>query len=224
MVELSMSQQSCDAAPHAAIEQLFSEIGRLLSCDPVVAAPFLAMIPQAPLQFQAADGAASLPVLRFWPAGLEKAVQERPSLLPLVTALRALDPFLRWRQNPNYRQNPPDPAFLGNYGYAEICGSYGLVAAGIRCGILLLGPGTCYPPHRHPAEEIYIPLTSGAWQCGTAEIDAADWRERSPGTVIHHPPQVPHATRGGDAPLAALYLWRGDLATEAQLDAAKNPG
>jgi len=28
---------------------------------------------------------------------------------------------------------------------------------------------------------------------------------------------VRHATRAGDAPLLAVYLWRGDLATHARL-------
>lgn len=220
MSNLSMSQQHCDASLDTALEQLFSEVARLLSGDPSVARPFLAALPQAPFRHQAADGAESLPILRFWPACLEAAAPE-PGMAALAGAFRALHPALRWRQNPNYRQSPPDPAFLDNYGYAEICGSYGLVAAGIRCGVLLLGPGTCYPSHRHPAEEIYIPLNRGAWQRGETEIASGRWTERAPGAIIHHPPEVPHATRGLDRPLAALYLWRGDLATEAKLDSVK---
>jgi hypothetical protein len=35
--------------------------------------------------------------------------------------------------------------------------------------------------------------------------------------VIHHPPNLVHATRTHDIPLAALYLWAGDLATYARL-------
>jgi|GEM_PF-1499574 len=220
MSNLSMSQQHCDASLDTALEQLFSEIAHLLSGDPLVARPFLPALPQAPFRHQAADGAESLPILRFWPACLDAAAAET-GMGALVAAFRTLHPALRWRQNPNYRQSPPDPAFLDNYGYAEICGSYGLVAADIRCGALLLGPGTCYPSHRHPAEEIYIPLNQGAWQRGEVEIAGGRWTERAPGTVIHHPPQVPHATRGLDQPLAALYLWRGDLATEAKLDPAE---
>lgn len=215
-----MSQQERDIAQRDALQQLFSEVARLLSVDPV-AAPFLAAWPRIPYRHQPADGAESLPVLRFWPACLEAATRELSGLAPLVEAFRALHPVLRWRQNPNYRQSPPDPAFLDNYGYAEICGSYGLIAADIRFGVLLLGPETCYPSHRHPAEEIYIPLNPGAWQRGEEEIASGSWTERSPGTIIHHPPQVPHATRGLDRPLAALYLWRGDLATEAKLDTAR---
>ncbi|HVI86799.1 MAG TPA: dimethylsulfonioproprionate lyase family protein [Dongiaceae bacterium] len=222
MSNLSMSQQYRDAGWDTALAQLFGEISHLLSNDASIAQPFQAALPCAPFRHQAADGSESLPILRFWPACLDAAAQE-PGLTALVEAFRALHPALRWRQNPNYRQSPPDPAFLDNYGYAEICGSYGLVAADIRCGVLLLGPDTCYPPHRHPAEEIYIPLNRGAWQRGETEIAGQQWIARAPGTVIHHPPQVPHATRGLDRPLAALYLWRGDLATEAKLDSAKNP-
>jgi hypothetical protein len=193
------------------------EVTRLLSSAPEIARAFLAALPQAPFRYQQPDGAENLPILRFWPGCLQSAAA-KPGLVALVEAFRALHPVLRWRQNPNYRQSPPDPDFLNNYGYAEICGSYGLIEAHIRFGVLLLGPDTCYPPHRHPAEEIYIPLNQGAWQRGDAEIARGHWVERVPGSIIHHPPEVPHATRGLEQPLAALYLWRGDLATEAKLD------
>jgi hypothetical protein len=37
--------------------------------------------------------------------------------------------------------------------------------------------------------------------------------------VIHHPSGVPHATRAGDTPLLAVYVWRGELGTHARLRA-----
>ncbi|HVJ41355.1 MAG TPA: dimethylsulfonioproprionate lyase family protein [Dongiaceae bacterium] len=200
------------------LQHLFGEIAELLSPDLSVGGPFLAAFPARPFRHQAAAGEDSLPMLRFWPACLRDMESAGSHLVSLGPLLRRLSPAFRWRQNPNYRQSPPDPAFLDNYGYAEICGEYGLIEAEIRCGILILGPATCYPPHRHPAEEIYIPLTLGAWQRGEAEVDRQQWIERLPGSVIHHPPEVPHATRALDRPLAALYLWRGDLKTEARLD------
>jgi hypothetical protein len=40
---------------------------------------------------------------------------------------------------------------------------------------------------------------------------------RPPGAVIYHPPNLVHATRTGAQPLAALYLWTGDLATYARI-------
>jgi hypothetical protein len=220
MSEPHCAQPSSGPAPDALLARLFGEIGRLLGGEATFARPFLAALPQEPLRRQPGDGEAFLPVLRDWSDCLARAPKERPVLTPVAEVLAALSPFLRWRQNPNYRVSPPDPGFLDGYGYSEIAGPYGLVEAGIRCGVLLLGPHIFYPAHRHPAEEIYMPLTAGAWQRGQGEIAAGRWIERSAGAVIHHPSEVPHAMRAGERALAALYLWRGDLATEAQLDAA----
>jgi hypothetical protein len=207
-------------APDTLLARLFVEIGRLLGGEAEFAQPFLAALPREPLHRQPGHGEAFLPVLRGWSDCLARVPKEAPALAPVAEILVALSPLLRWRQNPNYRVNPPDPGFLDDYGYTEIAGPHGLVEAGIRCGVLLLGPHVFYPAHRHPAEEIYIPLTAGAWQWGEAEIAAGVWAERPAGAFIHHPPEVPHAMRAGKRALAALYVWRGDLATEATLDMA----
>jgi len=89
------------------------------------------------------------------------------------------------------------------------------------CGVLLLGPHVTYPPHRHEADEIYVPLAgTAAWKHGNE-----GWRERLPGSVIHHAPYVPHAMQTGQEPLLALYLWRSeDLAQQSRLDPAPGPG
>lgn len=136
----------------------------------------------------------------------------------LGEAARRLGADACWTQNPNYRRRPPDPGFLENYGYFVVAGPADgppafVETPGLAMGFLLLGPGAHYPAHRHPAEEIYIPLTGeGEWRKGDAP-----WRREVAGAVIHHPPGIPHATRAGAAPLLALYLWRGALATHARL-------
>lgn len=218
MSELSMTQPETKSSNDIALQQLFVALRELLSSAPTMAAPFVSGLPQPPFSHQTPTGDADLPICRFWPHCLDEGGAADPAVARFATALRQLTPSLRWRQNPNYRQAPPSDDFLANYGYVEICGSYGLIAAEIRFGVLVLGPGTCYPPHRHPAEEIYIPLGRGSWQRGEADVTADRWVEQPAGKVIHHPPFVPHATRGLDHALAAIYLWRGDLATEAKLD------
>jgi hypothetical protein len=62
---------------------------------------------------------------------------------------------------------------------------------------------------------MYLPLSgTAAWQQGDAV-----WRDRAPGTLIHHAGDEPHAMRTGASPLLALYLWRSDnLAQKARLD------
>jgi hypothetical protein len=131
----------------------------------------------------------------------------------VVAALCRAAPSLAWRQT--YSLKDLDAGFLDNYGWTEIFGGQGpLIGEGIACGFLLLGPSTHYPRHHHEAEEIYLPLHgTAAWQQGDAP-----WRERSPGTLIHHASDEPHAMRTGPTPLLALYLWRSaDLNQKARL-------
>ena len=79
--------------------------------------------------------------------------------------------------------------------------------------MLLLGPGTHYPLHRHPAIELYVTLSGdGQWW-----RDAGPWRSEPPDRVIHHPSLVPHAMRAGTRPLLAAYVWQGDLGQHARL-------
>jgi hypothetical protein len=177
-------------------------------------APFLADWPA--VMASRAVAPCTLPVLRWLP-GL---AEHRGAVgSDVVAALHRAAPSLAWRQT--YTLNDLDAAFLDNYGWSEILGTTGpLAGARIACGFLLLGPSTHYPRHRHEAEEIYLPLCgTAAWQQGDAV-----WRERAPGTVIHHAGYEPHAMRTGVEPLLALYLWRSkDLAQKARLDGQEAP-
>lgn len=159
-------------------------------------------------------GGDRLPVGRHWEAALALGTGHARDL---AHALRPLRESLGWTQTAGYVRRPPAPSFLKSYGYAVIAGpphgSPGLVVSpDLALGVLLLGPDTHYPLHRHPAAEIYCPIGGDAeWWMGEGP-----WRRESAGAVIYHAPHVPHATRTGPAPLLAIYLWRGDLATEAR--------
>lgn len=137
---------------------------------------------------------------------------------PLTTLSAAIDraaPVFRWRQNPNYTAANIGTAFMAGYGYVEFAGPEEALfrAEHIRVGLLLLGAGLHYPPHAHPAEETYHPLTAGGlWRRG----DEA-WRSVPAGHAIHHASMVAHETKATDRTLLALYCWRGDTATEARL-------
>jgi hypothetical protein len=131
-----------------------------------------------------------------------------------VNSLCAAAGSLAWQQT--YSVADVGEWFLQNYGWAELLTPGAATGvAQISCGVLVLGPNTFYPAHRHEAEEIYLPLAGTAeWQQG----DAA-WRRRSPGTLIHHSSEEPHAMRTGEHPLLAMYLWRSvDLSQDARLD------
>ena len=99
-----------------------------------------------------------------------------------------------WRQNPNYSTASMGGAFMAGYGYVEFAGPKDALfhAPDIRVGLLLLGPRLHYPPHAHPAEEVYHPLTEGGlWRRGEEE-----WRTVPAGRAIHHPPMVVHEGLG----------------------------
>ena len=80
-------------------------------------------------------------------------------------------------------------------------------------GVLLLAPDNVYPHHRHPADEVYLPLTVAQWSSGQDEPFTA----LEPGRPLHHEPLQPHAVRTADERLLALYLWTGDTTTPARL-------
>lgn len=158
----------------------------------------------------------ALPVCRHLPAALAAAGGTPAE--PLAAALAELAAAAYWAQNPNYRQRPPSGEFLDGYGYFVLAGPADgppsfIECPELACGLLLLGPGTLYPAHRHPAVELYVPLTDeGEWQSGDEP-----WRRQPAGTLIHHESGVPHAMRAGGTPLLAAYLWRGELATHARI-------
>jgi hypothetical protein len=123
--------------------------------------------------------------------------------------------LFRWRQNPNYSTANMGAAFMAGYGYVELAGPKDALfhARDVRVGLLLLAPHVHYPLHAHPAEEIYHPLTDGGlWRRGREA-----WQTVPAGRAIHHLPMVAHETKAVDSTLLALYCWRGNTVTEAQL-------
>jgi len=181
-------------------------------------APFLADWPTARDSRRSASSVgvragapAALPVLRWLP---RIGAGAHPFASALVSALCRAAPRLAWKQS--YTADDLGTTFMHNYGWTEILGPRGGETRGnIACGLLLLGPHTYYPPHRHEAEEIYVPLSGTAeWQQGDAI-----WRAYAPGTLIHHRSEEPHAMRTGEEPLLALYLWRSaHVLQQARLD------
>ena len=153
----------------------------------------------------------SIPVLRWLQPMQAQAEKFSASFVEgLVTGAS----LLSWRRG--YKESDVGAEFLDNYGWTEFVGLTGaLPSERLACGVLLLGPHQTYPPHRHEADEIYVPVVgTAAWKDGTAP-----WRDRPPGAVIHHARYEPHAMRTGASPMLALYLWRSDnLAQHAILD------
>ncbi len=135
---------------------------------------------------------------------------------PLARALAALLPTIHITRSTSYLANPPSSDFGENYGYGIICGPDGgpptlIQDPDIAFGLMFLGPKTHYPLHHHPADELYYTVTGPSfWRAGEA-----DWTRRDIDEIIHHPPWLPHATLSAERPLVLLYIWEGDLETDA---------
>lgn len=154
---------------------------------------------------------ALVPAVRWLPRLQDAAPRFSASF---VAALAVAAPALEWRRS--YSAEAVGAEFFRNYGWTELAGLSGPVPSEhLACGVLVLGPGLTYPPHRHEAEEIYVPLSGAAeWRQGRGA-----WRVRPPGSVIHHSSNEPHAMRTGRDALLALYLWRSEnLAQKSRLD------
>lgn len=135
---------------------------------------------------------------------------------PLARALVELLPAIHITRSASYLANPPSSDFGANYGYGIICGPDGgpptlIQDAEVAFGLMFLGPRTHYPLHHHPADELYYTVTGPSfWRAGNA-----DWVRRGIDEIIHHPSWLPHATLSAERPLVLLYIWEGDLNTDA---------
>ena len=163
----------------------------------------------------AAAIAHKLPVQRYWRRSLAAAIGG--STAELAATIEDIYPALTWIQSPDYVRDPPSADFINNYGYAVVVGpSSGqpalIVNHNLAAGVLMLGPQTCYALHHHPATEIYFVVSGRARWCR----GAGPWEFKQAGALIHHASGLPHGTWTADEPLLAIYLWKGDLDTDAQ--------
>ncbi len=76
----------------------------------------------------------------------------------------------------------------------------------MRLGLTLIGPGTHYPVHAHPAVELYY-VIAGTARWITPSTDAL----QPPGAYILHRASEPHAMETQAEPLLSLYAWSGEI-------------
>lgn len=120
-------------------------------------------------------------------------------------ALAPLAARLPWRYS--YAPRPDAPGLASRMGWAELVGPAAPVHSDlVGFGLTLISGQTYYPPHSHPAVELYRVLA------GTSEWTLEGRTSlRQAGDFILHPAHAIHAMRALDAPLLALYSWSGDI-------------
>ncbi len=139
----------------------------------------------------------------LWPA-LETARAGAAPVAKVTDAFAELEPSLTWAQR---RGAESDPEFAAGHSNATISGPTGIEKRGdVWIGVSLMAPGTRYPDHQHPPEEVYLVLSPGEWRRG-----GGAWFEPGVGGIVYNPPNIVHAMRSKAAPLLALWcLWLGD--------------
>ncbi len=148
----------------------------------------------------------SHPVTAHLPEVLARAEQSVPEL---AAALRPIASALPWRYG--YAPRADAPGLESAMAWAELIGPLAPIVSTKLCfGLTLIGPHSFYPPHRHPAVELYrIVVGEPLWTVATTTS------AQSPGALIFHDRDVVHAMRTGAAPLLAIYSWTGDLNTSS---------
>jgi hypothetical protein len=122
----------------------------------------------------------------------------------LLAAVRGVAFHLPWRYS--YAKRIDALGLEDNMAFAEIIGPDApYVSERVCLGLTLIGPNTFYPPHRHPAIELYYVVAGEAtWTANGAS------RRNSSSAFILHRSQVVHAMQTHQEPLLAVYTWSGE--------------
>nr|WP_294527933.1 dimethylsulfonioproprionate lyase family protein [uncultured Rhodopila sp.] len=168
--------------------------------DPLIARAETAEPPAAPTHH---------PVIRHLGAALEGFRD--------LDALAESGPLLPWRHG--YQPDPSRPGLEDRLARVELIGPEApLRYPGLCLGFVLIAPHTVYPPHAHPAAELYHIISGRAlWSVGetAAPRRAADF--------VLHPSGIPHATATADEPLLTIYTWTGDVLSPSRFLPERSP-
>eukprot|EP00746_Dinoflagellata_sp_MGD_P034638 gnl/MRDRNA2_/MRDRNA2_18272_c0_seq1.p1 gnl/MRDRNA2_/MRDRNA2_18272_c0~~gnl/MRDRNA2_/MRDRNA2_18272_c0_seq1.p1 ORF type:complete len:156 (+),score=13.81 gnl/MRDRNA2_/MRDRNA2_18272_c0_seq1:42-509(+) len=128
--------------------------------------------------------------------------------------------MLQWGQLPRYIDNPPPRScLLQTYANAWIVGPPGSNVQpidsedDILVGVFLLGPDTFYPPHFHPAPEVFSILDGSAtWFKGEWPLSGSPltsmWQKHVAGETVPIISNQHHSMlTAADETMLALWAW-----------------
>lgn len=142
------------------------------------------------------------PVCKYLTKTLKDGMEEW--YLPILPAIGHLRKNLKWEYGYSHL-----PGNLGEkFAYTEILGPNGpFVCEELTLGLVILGPSTEYPRHKHPGiEESYICLS------GNVALD--DTGVFSTNSIIYMPPgKVHRLSTEIDVPCLLAYAWIADPKT-----------
>ncbi len=137
----------------------------------------------------------------------------RPSHPALAQAIGAACGELEWI---SYRLYDPDQigaAFIAGHAYAELIGPGAAVdAPELALGVFIIAPHILYRDHRHPAPELYAPLTGPhGWRFGVDQ----PLMVKPAHQPVWNQPMAPHMTKVGPVPFLCIYGWTADVEAPA---------
>ncbi len=133
--------------------------------------------------------------------------QNHIEIAALVRAFAGVERSLAWTRRGRSERRPDH--FSEHHANATIIGRGGIEARDdVWIGASVMAPGTRYPDHSHPPEEVYLVLSGGEWR-----QNQGDWHAPGVGGLVHNPPGIVHSMRSGSGPLLALWClflgWSG---------------
>jgi hypothetical protein len=133
----------------------------------------------------------------------------------LATAIAASTGDLEWI---TYGEYPPDEIgadFLAGHAYTEMVGPEAPVfAPDYDLGLFLIAPDLLYRDHRHPAPELYAPLTGPhGWRFGPGDR----LKIKPAHDPVWNPPNTPHMTKVGPVPFLCIFGWTKDVRLPASV-------
>lgn len=141
-----------------------------------------------------------LPVCDQLGAALQPAKAAGGALADLAASIEALEPRLRWGRR---EKGGPfaSEGFQDAHANAMILGAGGIEQRDdFWIGFSLMAPGTRYPDHNHPPEEVYLVLTPGEFRHGDS-----GWFAPGVGGTLYNSPGIEHAMRAADQPFLAVW-------------------
>ena len=116
----------------------------------------------------------------------------------IAAAFERLAPLLRWAPKAGSESNPD---FHTHHANTAIVGPMGMEKrSDVIVGAGVVAPGTTYPKHSHPPEELYVVLSEGEWY-----RDERQWYSPGVGGIVYHPHGITHGMRALGSPLLAVW-------------------
>ena len=110
--------------------------------------------------------------------------------------------------------------YAQGHAYATLIGDKAAISArDFDFGLFLIAPHVLYRDHRHPAPELYAPLTGPhGWRFGVGDpLIVKDAHQ-----PVWNDPNRPHLTKVGPVPFLALFGWTRDVQAVAEVIPAED--